>query len=234
MRDAISHMEIPVYKTEGIIIKKTDLAEIDRFLTIYTKDLGKILIRAKGIGKKESKLKSLIEPFNLCEFLLARSKTIDVLTNVYPIKEFDFLHSNLTSLAYAFYFAELIDKLVVAPERDDKIWALLKRAMEVLDKPNSVIPRPKAEESPANAGGEVPQTREIPRGVYTERNECARNDGLNRIKILFEQKLLEFLGHGLPPHQNGVGGIPKNKTAPEVIQGLVDGPILSEKFLKAL
>jgi len=175
-------MEEPVYKTQGIIIKKADLGEAGRLLTIYTKNYGKILVRAKGIGKKESKLKSLIEPFNLCEFLIARSKTIDVLTNVYPIKEFLWLHHNLDSLALAFYFAELVDKLVVAPEPDENLWRLILRAFEVLNEP--------------------------------------RQD-LAKIKTAFEQKLLEFLGHG----------IPKNKKALEVIQGLAGEEIKSRKFL---
>ena len=127
-------MEIPVYKTQGIILKKAGLSETDRLLTVYTKNFGKILVRAKGIGKKESKLKSLIEPFNIYEFMLARSKNIDVLANSYPIKEFLYLRQNLEALALTIYFVELVDKLVVAPEYDQNIWVLLTRAMEVLNK----------------------------------------------------------------------------------------------------
>ena len=126
-------MEIPVYKTEGIILKKTDLSDTDRLLTVYTKKFGKILVRARGVGKKESKLKSLIEPFNVYEFLLARSKNIDVLANSSLIKEFIFLRSNLENLALAIYFAELVDKLVVAPEEDENLWLLITRATEVLN-----------------------------------------------------------------------------------------------------
>jgi len=192
-------MEEPVYKTQGIIIKKADLGEAGRLLTIYTKNYGKILVRAKGIGKKESKLKSLIEPFNLCEFLIARSKTIDVLTNVYPIKEFLWLHHNLDSLALAFYFAELVDKLVIAPEHDENLWRLILRAFEVLNHPTPALPLAR--------GGSG-------RGEFS----------LLKVKFLFEQKLLEFLGHG----------IPKNKKALEVIQGLAGEEIKSQKFLSNL
>jgi len=130
----INGMEkIPIYKTQGIIIKRADLGQADRLLTIYTKEYGKILVRAKGVNKNESKLRSLIEPFNLCEFSLAKSKIIDVLAGVYPIKEFVFLRQNLESLSLSIYFCELVDKLIPAPERDPKIWALLVRAMEALD-----------------------------------------------------------------------------------------------------
>jgi len=134
-------MDIPVYKTRGIILKKADLSDIDRLLTVYTEKFGKILVRAKGIGKKESKLKSLIEPFNIYEFSLAKSKNIDVLAGSYLIKEFIYLRQNLENLSLAIYFTELIDKLVVAPERDDKIWALLVRAFEALDQKRSDLPK---------------------------------------------------------------------------------------------
>jgi len=173
---------VGVYKTQGIILKKTELSDTDRLLTVYTQSAGKILVRAKGIGKKESKLKSLTEPFNLCEFMLAKSKTMDVLAGVYPIKEFSYLHNNLSSLAYAFYFAELIDKMVAAPERDDNLWRLILRAFEVLNQ---------------------------------------KRDDLPKIKTLFEQKLLEFLGHGKPT----------KKTALEIIRELVGERIQTEKFL---
>lgn len=134
-------METPVYKTEGIILKKTDLNDTDRLLTVYTEKFGKILVRARGVGKRESKLKSLIEPFNVYELMLARSKNIDVLANSYAIKEFLYLRNNLPALALAFYFSELMDKLVVAPEQDENLWALLTHAMRALDQKRDDLPK---------------------------------------------------------------------------------------------
>jgi DNA repair protein RecO (recombination protein O) len=134
-------MEIPVYKTEGIILRKAELSETDRLLTVYTKKFGKILVRAKGIGKKESKLKCLIEPFNIYELMLARSKTIDVLANSSPIKEFIYLRRNLEPLAMAIYFADLFDKFVVAPETDENLWTLLTRAFLALDQKRDDLPK---------------------------------------------------------------------------------------------
>lgn len=134
-------MEIPVYKTEGIILKKAELSETDRLLTVYTEKFGKILVRARGVGKKESKLKSLIEPFNIYELLLARSKTVDVLANSYALKEFLYLRNNLPALALAFYFGELFDKFIVAPEPDENLWELLTRALSALDQKRDDLPK---------------------------------------------------------------------------------------------
>lgn len=176
---------VGVYKTEGIILKSADLGQLDRLLTIYTLGYGKILARAISVRKKEAKLKGLLEPFTYAKFLLAKSKTIDIVTDVEPLDNFLFLHSNLESLTYAYYFSELIDKLVAAPERDENLWRLILRALEVLNQ---------------------------------------KRDDLPKIKTAFEQKLLEFLGHGIPP----------NKKALEVIQGLAGERIKSEEFLKRI
>lgn len=199
--------KLPVFKTEGIIIKSADLGELDRLITVYSRGYGKILTRAISARKLESKLRGYLEPFTYSSFLLAKSKTIDIVTDIEPIDNFSHLHGNLESLAYAFYFTELIDKLVVAPERDDKIWALILRAFQVLNEYNSPRPSLKSREGVANPPS------------YIKRGVGGVN--LSKIRVLFEQKLLEFLGHGLP----------KNKTALEIIQGLVGKRIESNKFL---
>ena len=46
-------MKIPVYKTEGIIIGKFNSNEFDKLLVVYTKDFGKILVKAKSPSYKQ-------------------------------------------------------------------------------------------------------------------------------------------------------------------------------------
>jgi len=133
--------KLPVFKTEGIILRTADLGELDRLFVIYTKGYGKISARAISIRKKESKLKGLFQNFTRANFLLAKSKTIDILTDAEPIDNYNFLHSNLRSLAYAFYFSELIDKLIVGPENDHNVWRLASRAFEVLNQPQKDLPK---------------------------------------------------------------------------------------------
>jgi len=168
-------VEIPVIKTQGIILKKADLSDTDRLLTIYTQKFGKILVRAKGIGKAESKLKSLIEPFNIYEFSLAKSKNIDVLAGSFPIKEFIYLRQNLEALSLAIYFAELIDKLIPAPEGDEKIWALVVSALNYLEQQAKIKAKP-------HASARGAESRTEPRSGSGAREA-------------FEEKLLEYLGH---------------------------------------
>ncbi len=166
--------KLPVYKTEGIILKSADWGDLDRLLTIYTRGYGKIQARAISARKKDSKLNGLLQNFTCSQFLLAKSKTIDIVTDLSVINSYNYLHGNLESLSYAWYFSELIDKLIPAPERDEDVWRLMARAFEVLNDPPETL---------CVAGikdGEI----------------CVKGENLPKIKVLFEDKLVEFLGHG--------------------------------------
>lgn len=183
--------KVALYKTEGIIIKAADFGELDRLLFVYTRGYGKIMVRAISTRKRESKLRGALELFTRGELMLAKSKTIDIVTDFQVADNFSYLHKNLENLAYAYYFSELIDKLASSPERDEDVWRLVARVFEVLNQ--------------------------------------KRND-LPKIKIAFEDKLLDFLGH---PRPGRLG-----KTLPlqrlNYFQSLAGERINSVKFLSSL
>lgn len=130
-----------LYKTEGIIIKRTDLGETDRLLTIYTKDFGKILVRARAIKKSQAKLKGHLELFVHSYLMLARGKNLDIVANAETIEGFPYLHNHLPNLAASYYLADLIDKLIAGPERDLRIWSLFLSNFQQLDKKEVEIKR---------------------------------------------------------------------------------------------
>lgn len=122
-----------IYKTEGIILKRTDLGEADRSFIIYTREYGKIQARARSVRKQESKLKGFLEPLTHSVFALAKSRTVDIITDIEPINIFPRLRANLESLNKACYVASLADKLIVGPEQDEALWQLLLSTFIYLD-----------------------------------------------------------------------------------------------------
>ena len=60
-------------KTKGIIFRKTPFKESSLILEVFSKDLGKISVIAKGIKKEKSKSTGLIETLNELEFVLHKS-----------------------------------------------------------------------------------------------------------------------------------------------------------------
>jgi len=128
-----------LYKTQGIIIKRKNLGEYDRLLTVYTKEFGKILVKAKSIRKNQSKLRGHLELFLFTHLMIAPGKGFDIITGAETIESFPYLHKNLPCLTATYYLSELIDKLVVAPEQDEKIWKLLYSTFQQLNQENKDI-----------------------------------------------------------------------------------------------
>lgn len=113
------------YRTQGYILKKTDLREADQLFTVYTKDYGKIDILGRAIRKIKSKLRSGMELFYLSEIEFIQGKAYKTLTDATLINKFKDIRNDLEKTKIAYQITESLDDLVKAPESDEKIWNLL-------------------------------------------------------------------------------------------------------------
>jgi DNA repair protein RecO len=126
-------VKIPVYKTEGIVIGRFNAGEFDRFLIVYTKERGKIFVKAKSLRKKEAKMKGSLELFSHVYLTLAKGKNIDIVAGVTLASGFPGLRRDLLSLSTVYYICELLDKLIVGPEKDERIWDLVLKAFNFFE-----------------------------------------------------------------------------------------------------
>ena len=83
------------YSAEGVILKKTNLGEADRLLTIFTKYKGKIRALAKGVRKITSRRSPNLELLNHVKAQFAGGKTFDVVTEVTTITTHKKIKENL-------------------------------------------------------------------------------------------------------------------------------------------
>lgn len=130
------------YKCKAIIIKRHNFGEADRLLTLLSDEFGKIKVIAKGVRRPLSKLGGHLELFYLTEFVIAEGKNLDTICGAQIIESFPNLRKNLSSTQKAFYFAELIDKLLHEESENKEIFNMLKNALKLLDhKSNSLLLR---------------------------------------------------------------------------------------------
>jgi DNA repair protein RecO (recombination protein O) len=118
------------YKTEGIILKRTNYGEADRILTIYTKHYGKIKAIAKGVRKITSRKGGNLELFNHCTLFLARGRNLDIVTEVQLLDSFPRLGRSLAKTADAFYIVELVDQLTPEGQVNRRVFASLLAALD--------------------------------------------------------------------------------------------------------
>ena len=121
------------YVTDGIVLSRFDLGEADRVLTMITPELGKIRIIAKGVRRPTSRLGGSLEPFAELNVGLARGRTFDVVTEVRVGHAWLRLRDSLESAATAWYIAELADRSLEERHESEPLYALLRRAYELLD-----------------------------------------------------------------------------------------------------
>ncbi len=62
------------YYTEALVLGKEDVNEADGLVYFYTKDLGKVIGKAKGVRKMTSKLNAHLEPFNFVNVRLVSGR----------------------------------------------------------------------------------------------------------------------------------------------------------------
>lgn len=128
-----------MYKTTGLIIKKTNLGEYDRLLTVYTREQGKILVRAKSVRKNQAKLRGHLELFLYAHLMLAPARGFDIITGAETIEGFAHLHQNLSALLGAHYLSEVLDNLIPAPQKDQDIFSLVLNSFEKLNQQEEKI-----------------------------------------------------------------------------------------------
>jgi DNA repair protein RecO (recombination protein O) len=121
------------YVTDAIVLSRFDLGEADRVLTLITPGYGKLKAIAKGIRRPSSRLGGSLEPFAELNVALARGRTFDVVTEVRVGHAWLALRDRLESAATAWYLAELADRSLEERHAAEPLYALLRRAYELLD-----------------------------------------------------------------------------------------------------
>ncbi|MSU25824.1 MAG: DNA repair protein RecO [Candidatus Levybacteria bacterium] len=126
-------MPVRNFRTEGIIIKRRNIGEADRILTLLTPFNGKIYVKAPGVRKITSRRSSHIEPFTHSLFTLYRGRATPIVTEVQCIEYFILLRENLTKIGSAYYFCELIDGLCAQDQEQLSVFNLLKKSLSHLN-----------------------------------------------------------------------------------------------------
>ncbi|MBK9941710.1 MAG: DNA repair protein RecO [Kouleothrix sp.] len=121
-----------VYRTEAVIIRRSDIGEADRLLTLITPG-GKRRVVAKGVRKTTSRLAGHIELFTHATILLAVGRNLDIITQSAIIHSFDTLRTNLERIGSAYYAAELIDRLIEEEGENRAEFELLVATLGALD-----------------------------------------------------------------------------------------------------
>jgi DNA repair protein RecO (recombination protein O) len=121
-------------RAEGIVLRHSDFSESDRLLTIFTRELGKVRVIAKGVRKIRSRKAGHVQPFTRSNLQLARGRELFILTQAEAIDGYEALRTDLVLLSYASYIIELIDRSANDEEENRSLYNLLVRTLTRLNR----------------------------------------------------------------------------------------------------
>lgn len=114
-----------LYRTDAIILRRSDFGEADRLLTVFTPDRGKLRLMAKGVRKITSRKAGHVEFFMLTDLLVARGRTWDIISQAEVVETYRSLREDLDKTSHAYYLAELVDRFTEEHDPNRPLFELL-------------------------------------------------------------------------------------------------------------
>lgn len=121
------------YSTEAIVLKRTDLGEADRILTLFTPSRGKYHAIAKGTRRPISKLAGHLELLSRSQLQVALGRNLDIVTQAEGRENFLHLRSELWHMTCGFYLAELVDRFIEDSTPHLNVYTLLLETLRSLE-----------------------------------------------------------------------------------------------------
>jgi len=132
-----------VDKTIALVVRASDWSETSKIATLFTRDLGKVRVLAKGARRLRSSFEVALDLLTVCQIVLIRKPSgLDLLTEARVEERFGNLRTRLPALYAGYYIAELLGDGV---HDHDPHPVLFDRALETLRKLNNPASDPMTE-----------------------------------------------------------------------------------------
>jgi DNA repair protein RecO (recombination protein O) len=122
-------------KVEGIVIRATDYGEGNRILSVFTREMGRQSMMARGAKKVKSRLAALSQPFTYAQFIVFKSspQAMGTINAGELIASHHKLREDLMLSAYAAYISELVNRLTEEGEALPALFEQLLAAFRAME-----------------------------------------------------------------------------------------------------
>lgn len=126
------------YTSRGIVLACRDLGEADRVVVVFSEDLGRLTLIAKGVRRLKSKKRGHIEVFNFISFHAISSKSLDIMTEVEVVAQFNQIKTSLKRISLGYYLVEVVSKITNEGEFNKDLFDLIYNFLKNLTKTNKL------------------------------------------------------------------------------------------------
>jgi DNA repair protein RecO (recombination protein O) len=113
------------FSSEGIVLKRKNIGEADKLVTLFTKNRGKLKTLAKGVRKVNSRRAGNLEIINHVKIFLHETKSWPILTEVETKSIFLGIKEDLSKLSLVYLMFELVDQLLTEEQESPLVFDLL-------------------------------------------------------------------------------------------------------------
>lgn len=125
------------FTTEAIVLKRVNVGEVDRVVTLFTPSVGKLVCVAKGVRKMQSSQRAALEPGNHIRSLLIETKSLPILTQTHLLDNFAQSKKNLVSLKKLAEVLEIVDQLFPEGVEEEELFRQVVRILQALNVPGT-------------------------------------------------------------------------------------------------
>ena len=114
------------------MLSRIDFGEADRVVTVYSRQLGKLRVVAKGARRPLSRLGPHLEYFCRTQLMLTKGRDLDVVTGAETINAHLALRANLDAYGHASHMVELVARLTEERQENAVVFDLLAGSLQLL------------------------------------------------------------------------------------------------------
>jgi len=111
-------------KTLGLILKKQNVGETDRIITIFSPTLGKKRVIARAVRKPTSKLAGHLDTFMVSQLMLTDQPDLPKVTSALMVESFESVRDSLVNLNRAFAISQIVERVALEDVSQQSIFQL--------------------------------------------------------------------------------------------------------------
>lgn len=123
-------------KTDGIVLRETQYKDADKLLTVFSREFGKITLRARGVKSARSRLKAPCQLLAYSEFTIKEYQGRYTIVEAMPKELFSEVQRDLELFYLAAYFVQITETVAQENDPDPELLSLLLNALYALAKLN--------------------------------------------------------------------------------------------------
>jgi DNA repair protein RecO (recombination protein O) len=137
------HMATRSSQIQAVVLKRSNVGEYDRMVTLVTPDQGKVVAVAKGVRKLTSSKRAALEPGNHVSLLLIKTSSMPLIAQSKLLCDFPSCKKDLKSMKKLAEVLEIIDKVFAEGLEEPELFQEILVILTELNSPDARFARVK-------------------------------------------------------------------------------------------